>query len=203
MILVRTRGGSYASVLSLGSDTLIDRLPQRGSDAYGQSDWALSGHKTDLGTLSVLTRKRSRVTQQLSGLGEPNSKRLATTEEEEVTTSVSLLLAHAQARRAIKVRVRQTYNDNGVFSAIPHLMVYNILSANSPVFDIVRRGRLQEFQALLRDGKASLRDQDEYGASLLFVSGPCNDGTQLLIVPFSMQTGNPRCVGISFSQVQT
>jgi hypothetical protein len=94
-------------------------------------------------------------------------------EEEEVTTSVSLvskLQVTSHARHAIMVNIRQTHSYDGVFSSIPHFMVYNVLPADSPVFSIVRRGRLREFQALLREGKASLRDQDEYGAPLLFVS---------------------------------
>jgi hypothetical protein len=49
-------------------------------------------------------------------------------------------------------------------------LVNNVLPAASPVFSIVRNGQLKEFQTLLREGKASLRDQDEFGASLLFVS---------------------------------
>ena len=173
MTPVRTRGGANLTLLNchLGLTHLIDRVWQHGSDTYDQNHWTLSAYENDMGTLSVLTRKRSRNVQQLSGPDEPSPKRLATTEEEEVTTTVSLVAAHFQARRAIKLRVRQTYNYDGLFSAIPDLMVYNVLPANSPVFDIVREGRLQEFQALLRDGKASLRDQDEYGASLLFVSG--------------------------------
>lgn len=90
--------------------------------------------------------------------------------EEEVMTSVSLVSGLSQARHAIKVNIRQTHSYNGVFSAIPQLLVYNIRSAGSPVFSIVQQGKLQEFQVLLREGEVSLRDQDEYGASLLFVS---------------------------------
>ena len=93
-------------------------------------------------------------------------------EEEEVTTSVTLYSGRSQARRAMRLDMSQTHSYHGVFSAIPHLLVYNVLPAGSPVFSIVRNGRLQEFQALLREGKASLRDQDEYGAPLLFVGLP-------------------------------
>jgi hypothetical protein len=94
-------------------------------------------------------------------------------EEEEIATSVSLvskLQVTSQARHGIMVNIRQTHTSDGVFSAIPHLIAYNVLPADSPVFSIVRQGRLPEFQALLREGKVSLRDQDEYGAPLLFVS---------------------------------
>lgn len=94
-------------------------------------------------------------------------------DEEELTTSVSLISKRlgSQARHAISVNIRQTHNYDGIFSAIPHFMVYNVLPAGSPVFSVVRAGRVRDFQALLREGKASLRDQDEYGAPLLFVSG--------------------------------
>ena len=89
-----------------------------------------------------------------------------------MTTSVTLTSGRSKAWRAMRLDMRQTHSHNGVFSAIPHLLVYNVLPADSPVFSIVQDGQLREFQALLREGKASLRDQDEYGASLLFVSLP-------------------------------
>ena len=87
-----------------------------------------------------------------------------------MTTSVRLVSRLSQAQRAINIKTRQTYTYKGVFSAIPTLWVYNVLAMDSPVFRIVREGRLKEFQALLREGKASLRDQDENGTPLLHVS---------------------------------
>ncbi len=59
---------------------------------------------------------------------------------------------------------------DGGFLGIIHLAVNNVLPVRSPVFKLVQQGRMDEFQEMLRDRKASLRDHDEYGASLLFVS---------------------------------
>ena len=164
---VRTRIGSD---LPPEADELADRAQQHASSSYGQSKWTVSACGTSAGALSVVSRTRSRGTQQLSPLGQPAPGNQTPTEEEEVTTSVSLILGHSQARHAIKVHIRQTYRDDGIFSGIPHLSVHNVLPMDSPVFEIVSQGRLREFQVLLQEGKVSLRDQDEYGASLLFVS---------------------------------
>jgi len=62
----------------------------------------------------------------------------------------------------------------GTFSYIPRLTVNRVLPGDALVFDLVRNGRLAEFQKLLWDGEVSLRDHDERGNSLLAVSaGPC------------------------------
>jgi len=129
---------------------------------------SLSVYNTEMGSLLVLSRKTLRSQGPLES-GQPESQGLRQLEEEDMT-SITVVSGLFQARRTVKLSTCQTHTDNGVFSAIPQLLVYNILPAHSPVFSIVREGRLKEFQALLREGKASLRDQDEYGASLLFVS---------------------------------
>ena len=152
------------------ADKPVDRVQQHALSSYGQSKWTVSASETSVGKLSVISRTRPRRTQQLSPFDRPGLQDETQTEEEEVTTSVSLVLGHSRARHAIKIRIRQTYSDDGIYSGIPYLSVHNVLPRTSPVFEIVRQGRLREFQALLREGKASLRDQDEDGASLLFVS---------------------------------
>ncbi len=224
---VRIRNGDCDSVLGQEADKLADRAQQHESSSYGQSKWTLSASETSVGTLSVLTRTRSRRTQQLSQLDQPGTQNRTQAEEEEVTTSVSLVLGRSHA---IRVHIRQTYSDDGIFSGIPHLSVHNVLPMDSPVFEIVRQGRLREFQVLLQEGKASLRDQDEYGASLLHVSvllpikAPSPPSSSFphqqtidknitsLPIPHSvvtkslyssMRTGNLRCADISFNLVQT
>jgi hypothetical protein len=56
-----------------------------------------------------------------------------------------------------------------ILSTIPRLAVNNVLPADSAVFTVVKSGQFDIFQEMLRDGKASLRDHDEYGRSLLSV----------------------------------
>ena len=163
MISVRAYAGAVHLTIS-EADKVTGRAQGRTSGTRHQGRWTLLSSKISEETsLSVLTRRTSL---------QPRSGSPADMEEEEVTTSVTLTSGRSQARRAMKLDIRQTHSHDGVFSAIPHLLVYNVLPADSPVFSIVQGGRLREFQALLREGKASLRDQDEYGASLLFVSLP-------------------------------
>lgn len=66
--------------------------------------------------------------------------------------------------------VRQQTLRHGGFFSIPRLQANFVLPSDSLVFQLVQEGRLAEFEALLRQGKASLRDHDELGNSLLAVS---------------------------------
>ncbi len=160
MISVRAYAGAVHLTIS-EADKVTGRAQGRTSGTRHQGRWTLLSSKISEETsLSVLTRRTS-----LQSRSESPAEM-----EEEVTTSVTLTSGRSQARRAMRLDMRQTHSHDGVFSAIPHLLVYNVLPADSPVFSIVQGGRLREFQALLREGKASLRDQDEYGAPLLFVS---------------------------------
>ncbi|KAI0434841.1 hypothetical protein F5Y09DRAFT_337237 [Xylaria sp. FL1042] len=54
--------------------------------------------------------------------------------------------------------------------SISRLDVNRVLPRNSPVFETVRRGHLQELREMLQNGEASLRDHDEFGANLLMYS---------------------------------
>ena len=93
--------------------------------------------------------------------------------QEEVTTSISFIPSKRQAlQQMVRITSRQSFRGDGVLSSIPILEVNRVLPAESPVFSIVREGRLDDFIALLRNGRASLKDHDEYGASLLHVSPP-------------------------------
>lgn len=137
-----------------------------------RSSWRVLTYDIAVGSLSitVCTRSWNLNSQQMSydsspaGIGD-----LMAGDQEEVTTSVSLIHTLSQVKRMLKLTSRQYHGYHGAFSTIPRLFVNNILPANSPVFSVVRQGRMDEFQALLREGKASLRDHDEYGASLLMV----------------------------------
>lgn len=91
---------------------------------------------------------------------------------EDFITSITIIpSAQMKIKQMFKLTTRRSDERHGVFVSIPVLCVNNILPAGSPVFSIVQEGRLDEFMALLRDGGASIRDHDEYGASLLHVSG--------------------------------
>ncbi|KAI0455707.1 ankyrin repeat-containing domain protein [Xylaria acuta] len=70
----------------------------------------------------------------------------------------AMIVASATQRRTAKESI----------TPISRLAVNRVLPVGSRVFTIVKNGRLQELQAMLQEGKATLRDHDEYGASLLF-----------------------------------
>lgn len=120
--------------------------------------------------------------------------------EEEVTTSITLISRLPHARRAIKLSTRQKHGVDGVFSFTPRLSVYNVLPEDSLVFTIVGQGLLQEFQTLLREGKASLRDQDENGASLLHVCAqPYPSSPDERLPRNSVRKQTPRNLSLSYS----
>ena len=90
---------------------------------------------------------------------------------EESTTGVYFIPTKQQrAQQMFRITSHQSYGYTSVVSSIPMLDVNRVLPASAPVFSIVQEGRLHEFKALLRSNRASIRDHDEYGASLLHVS---------------------------------
>jgi hypothetical protein len=88
---------------------------------------------------------------------------------EELITNLRFVPEIGTGRMMWATTVRLEDGWDGTFSSIPRLEVNRILSRDSLVFDLIRWGELDEFQELLR-GEASLRDHDEDGNSLLFVS---------------------------------
>jgi len=166
----------------------------------------LSTYETDMGSLLVLWQRRwgaagpvqpvQSFPARFQGLTDLYEEEVT----EEVTTSITLISRLSHARRAIKLNTRQKQGFDGVFSFIPRLSVYNVLPEDSLVFTIVGQGRLREFQALLREGKASLRDQDENGAPLLHVCAqpyPCSPDEGLPKNSVRKQT--PRNLSLSYS----
>ena len=98
---------------------------------------------------------------------------------EEVTTRISFIPSRQKTpQQMFRITTCQYFTDNGTFSSIPHLEVNRVLPAGSLVFLIVEEGRLDDFIALLKDGYASVRDHDEYGASLLHVGIPGVDSNR-------------------------
>jgi hypothetical protein len=58
----------------------------------------------------------------------------------------------------------------GFIASVSSLALNPVLPMESKVFEVVGRGDLQQLRQMLQDGEASLRDTDEDGWSLLFVS---------------------------------
>ena len=51
----------------------------------------------------------------------------------------------------------------------PIFSINNVLKAGSKVFRVVFNGDVEELKRMFEEGEASIRDHDEYGASLLHV----------------------------------
>lgn len=139
-----------------------------------------------LGTLSIISVERLRQRQQtqqrrrrqkkqqkrrMSALPDasvpPESMDVV---DKEAETRICFVPRSELPRQGFQAIMRQYSDDRGTFNTVPRLLVNNILPLGSRVFSLVRYGRVSEFQEMLRLGTASLRDQDEFGASLLFVS---------------------------------
>jgi hypothetical protein len=110
-----------------------------------------------------------------------------------------------QPGNMILLRADQLYTDNGISFRIPSLDINRVVPNDSPIFELVEKGKISELKELVTSGRASLRDHDEYGASLLQVSYSNwnSQHIELLLRLFSMQASiiNRECVS-SFSAVE-
>ncbi|KAK4164342.1 hypothetical protein QBC43DRAFT_288937 [Cladorrhinum sp. PSN259] len=70
----------------------------------------------------------------------------------------------------------------GTFNLIPILQINPILPRDSLVFEHIRQGRTDEFLEMINHGKASLRDHDEWGNSLLADPNPSHHECLKLIL---------------------
>ena len=69
----------------------------------------------------------------------------------------------------LKVSVSQSQTFWGSPLVIPRLFVNNVLPSDSLVFQIAATGQVEDLVSLVAAGKASLRDHDTNGQSLLHV----------------------------------
>lgn len=69
----------------------------------------------------------------------------------------------------IVASIFQRETELDVSSSISQITVNRVLPYDSRVFQVIKDGDLRELRRMLGNGEASLRDHDEYGASLLFV----------------------------------
>lgn len=150
-----------------------DQTRERIQGVYVQCHSTISAYKLDIATMIVYSRRRVRALNYgRMGAGHSSSW---SSPLEDVTTSITILpSADTKVQEIFKLTTRRSDETHGVFVSIPVLCVNNVLPDGSPVFSIVKEGRLDDFMALLRDGEASIRDHDEYGASLLHVSVTCS-----------------------------
>ncbi|KAJ4329222.1 hypothetical protein N0V84_000348 [Fusarium piperis] len=86
------------------------------------------------------------------------------------TMTVAYLPGQGQNRHMVLASLARQGLSANRMTCISRLQVNRLLPAESPVFQLVKQGNLQGFKEMLQQGKASLQDHDEYGASLLFYS---------------------------------
>ncbi|KAI1738138.1 ankyrin [Xylaria scruposa] len=115
----------------------------------------------DMGTVSLVVTKCIKSPT----IGEKNSTGINYTC---CTTVLSFIPQDPRQFAMIVASATQRRTEKESITPISRLTVNRVLPVGSRVFAVVRNGRLQEFQTMLQEGKATLRDHDEYGASLLF-----------------------------------
>lgn len=146
----------------------IDRI---GPSKVFQSRWKVLSYDIGIGSLVMTVRGRSSGwdrAQTRSGFDATTVEDLLMMDEQ-IMASVSLIPTLQQSTKMVTITETQYRVGQGTFISVPRLFVNNIRPASSPVFEVVARGRMDEFVAILRSGQASLRDHDEYGPSLLMV----------------------------------
>ncbi|KAH8673392.1 hypothetical protein BX600DRAFT_433023 [Xylariales sp. PMI_506] len=88
------------------------------------------------------------------------------------TTKAVLIPTDSKRVGLIVASISQQEVFPGVSCSISQLAINPIIPSGSPVFDLVRRGNVQELRKMLQRGEASLKDHDEFGASLLMLLIP-------------------------------
>ncbi|KAK0652665.1 hypothetical protein B0T16DRAFT_490474 [Cercophora newfieldiana] len=81
--------------------------------------------------------------------------------------TVSFFPTNPLSSLMIIASVHQEEVRGGTYCETPRLCVNRLLPSDSRVFNLVREGRLEELQAMVSRGEASLRDRDVQGMSLL------------------------------------
>lgn len=121
-------------------------------------------HDMASGTLTISSKRRL-ILNAKGTTGGDNDQTV-----EELITKLRFVPEIGTGRMMWATTVRLEDGWDGTFSSIPRLEVNRILPSDSLVFGLIVEGELEEFHELLRKGEASLRDHDEDGNSLLYVS---------------------------------
>ncbi|KAI9666158.1 MAG: hypothetical protein M1821_004093 [Bathelium mastoideum] len=113
------------------------------------------------GTLTIATNKR----QQCQIL--PYQTTTIDDSSREREFIAQLVFKPKNLRSMLTISVNQLQTLQGGFLSIPRLSVNNILPKDALVFKVAAGGQVEQLKSLLAEGKASLRDHDTNGWSLL------------------------------------
>ncbi|KAF4445332.1 hypothetical protein F53441_10881 [Fusarium austroafricanum] len=114
----------------------------------------------DHGRLTISTNKRRRICK---GASSSTSGNINTFRD----VVANIVFRPSKSPWMFSVSLSQGQLFDRSIQSIPRISVCRIIADNSPVFTLVKNGQLKELKMLLQEGKATLRDHDEQGMSLL------------------------------------
>ncbi|KAI6748263.1 hypothetical protein HG531_008805 [Fusarium graminearum] len=120
-----------------------------------------------LGQMSLMIHKRKRT---LSTEDERDTTGMAKGHLTDYNMSLTFLPNGSRNHHMLMATITQREILAGSIASVSQLQVNRVLPSNSPVFKLVKQGKIEELCQLFQSGKASLRDHDEAGSSLLFYS---------------------------------
>ncbi|KAJ3580067.1 hypothetical protein NPX13_g492 [Xylaria arbuscula] len=155
-------GGDYTTTANV-----VAALGERSANTVvAQREQKITWLQLDgLGGISVMTSKGLR----RSSTAEEDNSTLVIDQNQYKITVTFLPTRGSKFNMLVASTIRQGRYANPAQS-ISSLAVNRVLPSGSRVFRVVREGRVQELQEMLRCGEASLRDHTEQGESLLFYS---------------------------------
>ncbi|KAI0478682.1 hypothetical protein GGR56DRAFT_334277 [Xylariaceae sp. FL0804] len=109
-----------------------------------------------LGTLAFRSTKRKRPSSAAEGDDRHRKRALI-----DYAMSLTFLPTDPKKCHMLVATIFQEESSMRGVSSISRLMVNRVLPAGSPVFELVREGRLRELQEMMHRGEASLRDHDD------------------------------------------
>lgn len=158
--------------IGASSRKLLSYLPQ---GAIIQQKRVREQIDVDHGYLTVSTNKRRRV---CAGASKGSSGNTSTFRD--VVANIVFRPSNSPWMFSVSLSQGQLFDRS--IQSIPRISVCRIIPNDSPVFDLVKRGLLDDFRNLLQEGKASLRDHDEQGMPLLHVCLLCIPSSTLKLI---------------------
>ncbi|RSL60928.1 hypothetical protein CEP53_005296 [Fusarium sp. AF-6] len=162
---LRRFGRSFGSkILSINSGVRTSRKP---ATQVLEQTHSFSEADVGAGKISLRVQKRKRAVGMGDDGDDGTARKRCYTDS---MMTLAFLPGQGQHGHMLLASLTQQELLTDSVSSISRLQVHRVLPAGSLVFELVRRGDIQGLKEMLQDGKASLRDHDEYGASLLFSS---------------------------------
>lgn len=121
--------------------------------------------RIDIGTITLVSNERTRSSDTIHPYPHTEEKLYS-----DYSSTFTFFPNDPQMFHMIVASIFQRETELDVSSSISQITVNRVLPYDSRVFQVIKDGDLRELRRMLGNGEASLRDHDEYGASLLFYS---------------------------------